>query len=144
MRKEKYNIEHLKMIEAVIARLANNAFLIKGWFITIFSGLFMLYLQTDTNLSTLAMCFLGLVITGSFYFMNVEYLWLERCYRKKYDEARFGKCKHFDMNIAYFKKSNMGGKYISFTFTIYLMAVICLLGCIILKNTKLFCQLLCL
>ena len=35
-------IRHLEMIEAVITRMANNSFMIKGWAVTLVAGVFVL------------------------------------------------------------------------------------------------------
>lgn len=139
----KCNVEHLKMIEDVINRLANNAFTIKNWFIIVFSGLLTIYLQKDASLTIWHTLLLGIIVIICFYSLHVQYLWLERCYREKYKEVRLGKCEDFDMSIQNLKKTTFRNKYISFTFMIYLWAFLFLIITVIVKDYDTVCNLWC-
>lgn len=89
MTEEEQRLKHMDMIQAVITRMAENSFLIKGWSITLISALFALA-ANDTNemyavLALLpALCFWGL---------DAYYLRQERLYRKLYDYIRPGNPK---------------------------------------------------
>lgn len=71
------DVEHLKLIEAVIGRMAGNSFLIKGWTVTLVAGLSALAkAQTDHSFAWIAA---GVVVV--FALLDGFYLALERSYR---------------------------------------------------------------
>jgi hypothetical protein len=70
------NLEHLKMIQAIIARLAGNSFLIKGWTVTLVAGLNVLA-KTDSDRS---FALIAVAIIGVFALLDAYYLALERRY----------------------------------------------------------------
>jgi hypothetical protein len=69
-------LKHLEFIQAVIARMATNSFLFKGWAITIAAGL-SAFAAVDTKAALLA---IALVSTAMFWGLDGYYLWLERCF----------------------------------------------------------------
>jgi hypothetical protein len=69
-------LKHLEFIQAVIARMATNSFLFKGWAITIAAGL-SAFAAVDTRTALLA---IALVSTAMFWGLDGYYLWLERCF----------------------------------------------------------------
>lgn len=75
--------EHLKLIQAIIARLAGNSFLIKGWTITLVAGL-SAFAKADGDRSFAWIAF-GVVVV--FAMLDAFYLSLERAYRALYSEA---------------------------------------------------------
>lgn len=75
-------IEHLKLIEGVINRLASNSFAYKAWAITIASGEFALYFTTSNR----AIAFVGIGSTIMFWMLDGYYLSQERMFRKIYEE----------------------------------------------------------
>ena len=72
--------KHLEMIQSVIARMAANAFLIKGWTITFFSAILLLGIQ-QRNWKFLL---LALFTTIWFMFLDIFYHKKERCFRLLY------------------------------------------------------------
>lgn len=70
-------LKHLEFIQAVIARMANNSFLFKGWAITIAAAL-SAFAAVDTKKALLA---IALISTVMFWGLDGYYLWLERCFR---------------------------------------------------------------
>ena len=73
-------VEHLKMIQAVIARLGSNSFLLKGWSATLAAGLSALTKAgSDRGFAWIA---LGVVVV--FGLLDAYYLGLERAYRGLY------------------------------------------------------------
>ena len=69
-------LQHLQFIQAVIARMAANSFLFKGWAITIAAAL-SAFAAADTRVSLIA---IALVSTVMFWALDGYYLWLERCF----------------------------------------------------------------
>lgn len=76
-------LKHLEFIQAVIARMATNSFLFKGWAITIAAGL-SAFAAANTKQGVLA---LVLISTAMFWGLDGYYLWLERCFRKLYKKV---------------------------------------------------------
>ena len=72
--------DHLKMIQDVIKRMANNSLQIKCWCLAIVSASIVL-----SRSSLIVACILPVVL---FCYMDVNYLALERSYRDLYDEVR--------------------------------------------------------
>ena len=75
------NIEQLKMIQAVITRLAGNSFLLKGWTVTLVAGL-TAFAKADANRS---FALIALAVVAIFAVLDAYYLALERAYRRLYD-----------------------------------------------------------
>jgi hypothetical protein len=69
-------LQHLQFIQAVIARMATNSFLFKGWAITIAAGL-SAFAAVESRAALLV---LVLVSTTLFWGLDGYYLWLERCF----------------------------------------------------------------
>jgi hypothetical protein len=83
--------EHLKLIQAVITRLAGNSFLIKGWAVSLVTGLTALA-KADAN-PDIAWISCGVLVL--FAVLDAYYLALERAFRQLYEqqagkEARAG------------------------------------------------------
>ena len=92
-------IEHLKMIQTVIERMARNSFLYKGWALTVFAALLIL-----SKHQYVAVDLLGIVPLALFWGLDAYYLKQERLYRKLYDKVRNGgdEKADFSMNAARF------------------------------------------
>jgi hypothetical protein len=69
-------LQHLQFIQAVIARMATNSFLFKGWAITIAASLS----AFATVESRTALLVLALVSTALFWGLDGYYLWSEHCF----------------------------------------------------------------
>jgi hypothetical protein len=77
------DLEHLKLIQAVITRLAGNSFLIKGWSVTIVAGLSAIAkAQNEAGVAWIAA---GVVVV--FAVLDAFYLALERAYRDLYQRV---------------------------------------------------------
>jgi len=76
-------LKHLEFIQAVIARMATNSFLFKGWAITIAAGL-SAFAAVNTKAALLA---IALVSTAMFWGLDGYYLWLERGFVALYKEV---------------------------------------------------------
>lgn len=80
-----YNEKHLEMIQAIIERMGNNSFVIKGWSFTSIGALFAFWFS---NTSMWYILLLNFCVTILFWFHDAYYLSLERQFRRLYDEVR--------------------------------------------------------
>jgi hypothetical protein len=76
-------LKYLEFIQAVIARMATNSFLFKGWAITIAAGL-SAFAAVDSRTALLV---IALASTVMFWELDGYYLWLERCFRDLFAEV---------------------------------------------------------
>jgi hypothetical protein len=67
-------IRHLEMIQAVINRMANNSFMLKGWAVTLVAGVFALS-ANDANKIFFLVAYIPIVL---FWFLDSYYLQIER------------------------------------------------------------------
>ena len=74
-------MEYLKMIQQIVSRNATNSFIIKGWNLTLFSGLVFLITILENDLVLL----LGLVIAILFWIIDSSYQHKERKFKQLYD-----------------------------------------------------------
>lgn len=74
-------IEHLKMIQAIISRMGNNGFLLKGWGLTIATA--MLALAVESQRFGLLLAGLGPIVV--FWGLDAFFLYTETKYRKLYE-----------------------------------------------------------
>lgn len=87
-------IKHLEMVQAVVARLGGNGFVVKGWAITI-AGAFLGFAITRGN-GWLALA--GALPTLSFWFLDATFLRSERAFRLLFEEIRARRAEPFFMN----------------------------------------------
>ena len=78
-------LKHLEMIQAVISRMANNSFLIKGWCLTLVSGLLALAGGNGGNTKLVFVTYLPVLM---FWYLDGFFLQQERLFRKIYDYKR--------------------------------------------------------
>ncbi|MFI7504804.1 hypothetical protein ACIBVL_41305 [Streptomyces sp. NPDC049687] len=90
-------IKHLEFIQAVVARLGNGSFLIKGWTMTV-GGVFFGVLVNRLSWQLAAA---GLIPVLGFWLLDSYYLRQERLFRKLYDDvrARTSAVPPFSMNV---------------------------------------------
>ena len=86
MANEYDRIKHLEMIQAVIARLANEAALIRGWALTV-SAAFFGFAAKPLSWRVAAV---GLLPVVAFWGLNAYYLREERKYRELFNRVRKG------------------------------------------------------
>ena len=80
-----HKVKHLEMIQAIIERMSNNSFVIKGWSFTSIGALFAFWFS---NTSMWYILLLNFCVTILFWFHDAYYLSLERQFRRLYDEVR--------------------------------------------------------
>jgi len=73
-------LKHIDLVQSIVARMASNSFLIRGWSVTILSGIFALASKTDAH-SLLPIAFVPLI---AFWLLDGFYLSQERRFRKLY------------------------------------------------------------
>ena len=97
-------IAHLSMIQGVIDRMGGNLFYLRGWSITLLTGLFAISASPSLKVESWApvLFFILLVL---FWFFDGYFLSLERKYRGLYDKVRdlSEQQINFSMNISEFK-----------------------------------------
>ena len=79
-------IKHLEMIQAVVARLGSNGFLIKGWAVTV-AGFF---LGFGVNREKWGLALAGAAPTVLFWLLDASFLRNERLFRDLFDRVRKG------------------------------------------------------
>lgn len=77
--------KEIDLIQAIITRMANNSFLLKGWMITLVAAILALSKGTlvtdDVTYFSLILC----VPVIAFWYLDAFFLHKERCYRKLYE-----------------------------------------------------------
>ncbi|MEK6328315.1 MAG: hypothetical protein AABM66_12455 [Actinomycetota bacterium] len=91
---EDHQIKHLEMIQSVVARLGSNAFLIKGWAITV-TGAFVAF-AVDRNQWELAAA--SAVPTLLFWILDTSFLRNERLFRHLFARVAKGQEEPFFMS----------------------------------------------
>ncbi|WP_069997901.1 hypothetical protein [Cellulosilyticum sp. I15G10I2] len=76
-------MKHLELIQGVISRMAGNSFMLKGWAVTLISGIFVLA-GKDTDKLYFLVAYLPIII---FWGLDSYYLLQERLYRSLYDKV---------------------------------------------------------
>lgn len=89
-------IRYLEMIQGIINRMASNSFMLRGWAVTLVSGVTVLAGE-DTGWGYLLTILLPVVV---FWGLDAYYLRQERLYRSLYDKARKMKKKEIDFSLA--------------------------------------------
>lgn len=77
-------IEHLKLIQGVINRMARNSFLLKGWSVVLISAFFALA-AANSKIYFVFLSYFPLVV---FWILDGYFLWQERLFRALYDYVR--------------------------------------------------------
>jgi hypothetical protein len=77
-------LKHLEMIQAVVSRMANNSFLIKGWCVTLVAAIIALA-SNDDDKRFIAVAFYPVLM---FWLLDGYFLYQERLFRNLYDAVR--------------------------------------------------------
>ncbi len=93
-RVEKDVAKHLEFVQAVIIRMSNNSFLLKGWTVTLSAGLVALVANGLEG----AFAFVVLLPAIAFWWLDAYYLRQERLYRRLYDDVRNGSVEEFSLS----------------------------------------------
>ena len=112
-------IIHLEFIQSVITRMSSNSFLIKGWCITLVSGLLGLAAKDNDKRFIIVVFFPALM----FWMLDAYYLRQERLFCKKYDEVGQSpeeELTDFSMNISTVAKKVDSWLRVAFSKTLFL------------------------
>ncbi|MCY3934947.1 MAG: hypothetical protein OXG09_02995 [Chloroflexi bacterium] len=96
-------VEHLKMIQNVIDRLARNSFWLRGWNATLAVG--WLAFVTRVGATEAPLAYLIPVPFALLFLLDGYYLWQERLFRRLYDHTRQQENADFSMSTAPFRAS---------------------------------------
>lgn len=77
-------VKHLEFIQATIARLGNDSFLVKGWALTLAAG----FLALSASQRSWVVAGVGVVPLLCFWFLDGHFVRQERLYRRLYNAAR--------------------------------------------------------
>ena len=78
-------IEHLKLIEQQIQRMADNSFKVKNWALTVVGGALLYWLKEETPKDNMIWLWVLIIMaTIIFWWLDAYYLSLEKCYRELY------------------------------------------------------------
>jgi hypothetical protein len=76
-------LEHVKMLQAAIARMAQNSFLLKGWSVSLATGILAVALAEKRQ----AFAWLGLLPAFAFWGLDSFYLRQEKLFRSLHDDV---------------------------------------------------------
>ena len=95
-------IKHLEFIQAVVTRMAQNSFLVKGWCVTLISALYALAAK-DADRSYLLVSYIAI---PAFWLLDGFFIAVERRYRSLYSEVakRAASDTDFDLDASRFAK----------------------------------------
>ena len=87
--------KHLDYIQGVINRMAENSFALKGWAVTLISGIFVLA-GKDTDKMYFLVAYIPIIV---FWGLDAFYLLQERLYRSLYNKVRNMKENEIDFSM---------------------------------------------
>ncbi len=89
-------VKHLEFIQGIVNRLGSNAFLLKGWSMTVLIAGALLIVRLQPDQPQLALTLL--VPVFGFWVLDAYFLWQERLFRAEYDRVRQQDETDFAMN----------------------------------------------
>lgn len=89
-------LKHLDMLQAIVTRMAQNSFLIKGWSITLVGALLGLAVKDGPA----AMVWVAMLTVLAFWLLDGYYLQQERIFRRRFDQVRLKKPEDIDFSMA--------------------------------------------
>ncbi|MEW5896936.1 MAG: hypothetical protein AB1668_04545 [Nanoarchaeota archaeon] len=84
--------KHLEFIQNAINRMASNSFILKGWSVTLVTGIIALSLTTSTT----KFIYLAFIPTLAFWGLDAYYLRQEKLFRELYDYVRAKEIKNIE------------------------------------------------
>lgn len=88
-------MKHLEMIQGVINRMAGNSFMLKGWTVTLVSGIFVLA-GRDMDKQYFIVAYIPVFV---FWCLDAHYLLQERLYRSLYEKICHIDEKNIDFSL---------------------------------------------
>ena len=106
-------IKHLEMIQVILNRMAQNAFLIKGWSVLLVSALFALSAK-DLNIFFIYLAYFPAI---AFCVLDGYFLHQEKLYRNLYDKVRQENDSHIDFSMDTTGLAKAGESWLSCIFS---------------------------
>ena len=108
MKGNNYNlVEHLKLIEQQIQRMADNSFKVKNWAIVVIGGAILYWLKEEVpRCNMIWLILLIMIATLMFWWLDAYYLTLEKAYRKLYESVQKGKETPYSLSIRKYVRQN--------------------------------------
>lgn len=78
--------KHLELIQGVVNRLANNSFQLKGWCVTLVTGV--LFFSSAVAAEKQNLLLISLAPVAVFWILDGYFLWQERIFRRTFDIVR--------------------------------------------------------
>ena len=114
-------VEHLKLTQAIINRLANNCVLVKGWSMTIILAAMVLITKHEIQCPY----FVPVLLIIPVWILDGYFLWQERLFRKVYGEVRVQSDTDFEMNpMKHRKKSKCSWLSAIFSPTLFIFYLV--------------------
>lgn len=88
-------LKHLEFVQLVVARMASNSFLLKGWSVTLVAALFALAAK-DSDKKYIVVAYLPVIV---FWILDAYFLSQERRFRNLYDGVRAKKEDQIDFSM---------------------------------------------
>jgi uncharacterized membrane protein len=88
-------IKHLEFIQSTIARMAHASFLLKGWAVSIVAAVVVIAFKEQSTLYPV----MALVLVVFFWALDVYYLFLEKRFRRLYDDVRKKEIQNIDFSM---------------------------------------------
>src|SRR5215467_1892155 len=119
-------LKHLDFLQAVITRMNSNSFLVKGWAVTLVSGLSALAAK-DSNID---FALISYIVIPGFWVLDGFFIATERRYRDLYDEVRKKDANNIDFSMDISTFNGKGRSWIEGIFSktllpFYLVLIIC-------------------
>ncbi len=89
-------MRYLEIIQGIINRMANNSFMLKGWAVTLVTGIFILS-NNEANKLFFIVAYLPIVV---FWWLDSYYLCHERLFIKLYNNVREKNNKNTDFSLS--------------------------------------------
>ena len=112
--------KELDLIQGCITRMAQNSFMIKGWFIAIIAGIFALLFVENNQIALI----ISLVITGLFWYLDAFFLKTERIYRSIYswvlkERKKGNRTNQYELNPMKFPVSGCSTMQVAWSKTLW-------------------------
>jgi hypothetical protein len=105
--------KHLEFIQAVVTRMAQNSFLVKGWCVTLIAALYALA-SKDTDRSYLLVAYIAI---PAFWLLDGYFIAVESRYRSLYSEVAKRKFVDIDFDLDASRFANGRGLWIAGVFS---------------------------
>lgn len=127
-------MKHLELIQGVINQMVSNSFKLKGWAVTLASGVFALA-SKDADKMYFLITYVPVIV---FWLLDSYYLWQERLYRTLYNDVRTKDENNIDflLNVSNYAnnpvKNTFGSSLLSKTEILFYIPLALICTCVII------------